>query len=284
MDEPGEEFFRLDRLCKDGGITALTAMGEEPGMSDVFAVYAAGKLDRADEAHVTDGDTGVIEGCEFCSLWSPVDLLDETSVPAAVYRDGKIEFLPPLHERELYEFPEPLGTLPVYKTNHDETYFMPMFIKSLKKADFRIGIDDNFAKASIMLRKMGMLSKQHIDVKGVKVRPIDVVVALMPTPGQVSGKVKGHTGFVTEVRGLKDGRRVRMRVWTVMAHERAYELCGTNAGAYMVGTGGAVPTEMLIEGEIRQKGLLVPEQLPCDSFMARLRKKHVPVFEDMTVL
>jgi len=101
MDEPGEEFYRLDRLCKDSGITALTAMGEEPGISDVFARYAASKLDRADEAHVTDGDTGVIEGHEFCSLWSPVDLLDETSVPAAVFRNGRIEFLPPLHEREL---------------------------------------------------------------------------------------------------------------------------------------------------------------------------------------
>jgi saccharopine dehydrogenase-like NADP-dependent oxidoreductase len=284
MDEPGEEFFRLDRLCKDGGITALTAMGEEPGISDVFARYAASKLDRADEAHVTDGDTGVIEGHEFCSLWSPVDLLDETSVPAAVFRNGRIEFLPPLHERELYEFPEPLGTLPVYKTNHDETYFMPMFIKGLKKADFRIGIDDGFAKAAITLRKMGMLSKEHVDVKGVKVRPIDVVVAVMPTPTQISGKVKGHTGFVTEVIGLKDGRKARIRVWIIMAHERAYELCRSNAGAYLVGVGGSIPTEMLVEGEIRDKGLIVPEQLPYLRFIERLRKKEVDVKEDFAFI
>ena len=282
MDYPDDEYYRLDKLCKDCGVTAMTSMGEEPGISDTFACYAASKLDRADEAHITDGDTGSVDGHEFFSLWSPVDLLDETSVPAAVFRDGKIEFVPPLHERELYEFPEPLGTLPVYKTNHDETYFMSMFIKGLKKADFRIGIDDNFAWASKILQKMGMLSRNTIDVKGEKVRPIDVVVAQMPSPVQLAGKVKGHSGFVAEVIGLKDGRKMKVRVWTVMAHEKAYELCQSNAGAYLVGTGGAVPTEMLIEGEVKKKGLLVAEQLDYMSFIRRLKEKGVPVMEDMT--
>jgi saccharopine dehydrogenase-like NADP-dependent oxidoreductase len=284
FDAPGPHTERLDRMCKDRGITCLTSMGEEPGISDVFIRYAASKLDRADEAHVSDGDTGYIEGQEFFSLWSPVDLLDETSVPAAVFRKGKIEFIPPLSERIVYDFPEPLGKLPIYRTNHDETYYMPMFTKTLKEADFRIGIDDNFAKAAVMLRKMGMLNKEHIDVKGVKVRPIDVVVATMPHPTALSGKVKGHSGFVAEVIGLKDGRKTRVRVWTVMSHERAYELCRSNAGAYLVGVGGAVPTEMLIEGEIKEKGLLVPEQLDFNRYMARLKTKHVEVKEEISNL
>jgi saccharopine dehydrogenase (NAD+, L-lysine-forming) len=284
FDAPGEESVRLDKMCKDRGVTCLTSMGEEPGISDVFIRYAASKLDRADEAHISDGDTGYVEGQEFFSLWSPIDLLDETSVPAAVFRNGKMEFIPPLSERLVYEFPEPLGKLPIYRTNHDETYYMPMFTKSLKEADFRIGIDDNFAKAATMLRKMGMLSKEHVDVKGVKVRPMDVVVALMPTPVALAGKVKGHTGFVAEVIGLKNGKKTRIKVWIVMSHERAYELCRSNAGAYLVGVGGAVPTEMLIEGEIKEKGLLVPEQLNVDRYLARLKTKHVEVNEQTTTL
>ena len=284
FDAPGEHTVRLDKMCKDRGITCLTSMGEEPGISDVFVRYAASKLDRADEAHVSDGDTGYIEGQEFFSLWSPVDLLDETSVPAAVFRNGKMEFIPPLSEKIIYDFPKPLGKLPIYRTNHDETYYMPMYTKTLKEADFRIGIDDNFAKAATMLRKMGLLGKEQVDVKGVKVRPIDVVVATMPTPVALSGKVKGHTGFVAEVVGLKDGKKTRIRVWTIMAHERAYELCRSNAGAYLVGVGGAVPTEMLIEGEIKEKGLLVPEQLDFNRYIARLKTKHVEVMEEVKIL
>jgi saccharopine dehydrogenase (NAD+, L-lysine-forming) len=284
FDAPGEHTVKLDKMCKERGITCLTSMGEEPGISDVFVRYAASKLDRADVAHISDGDTGYVEGQEFFSLWSPVDLLDETSVPAAVFRNGKMEFAPPLSEKIIYDFPEPLGKLPIYRTNHDETYYMPMYTKSLKEADFRIGIDDNFAKAATILRKMGMLSRDYLDVKGVKVRPLDVVVANMPTPVALAGKVKGHTGFVAEVIGLKNGKKMRVRVWIVMSHERAYELCRSNAGAYLVGVGGAVPTEMLIEGEIKEKGLLVPEQLDYTKYIARLRTKQVVVEEDMTSL
>jgi saccharopine dehydrogenase-like NADP-dependent oxidoreductase len=284
FDAPGEHTVKLDKMCKDRGITCLTSMGEEPGISDVFIRYAASKLDRAHVAHISDGDTGYIEGQEFFSLWSPVDLLDETSVPAAVFRNGKMEFIPPLSERIVYDFPEPLGKLPIYRTNHDETYYMPMYTKSLKEADFRIGIDDNFAKAATILRKMGMLSREYLDVKGTKVRPIDVVVANMPSPTALSGKVKGHTGFVSEVIGVKNGKKTRVRVWIVMSHERAYELCRSNAGAYLVGVGGAVSTEMLIEGEIKEKGLLVPEQLDFNRYIARLKAKQIEVNEEIVTL
>jgi saccharopine dehydrogenase-like NADP-dependent oxidoreductase len=284
FDAPGEHTVKLDKMCKDRGITCLTSMGEEPGISDIFIRYAASKLDRADEAHISDGDTGYIEGQEFFSLWSPVDLLDETSVPAAVFRNGKMEFIPPLSEKIIYDFPEPLGKLPIYRTNHDETYYMPMYTKTLKEADFRIGIDDSFAKAATMLRKMGLLGKELVDVKGVKVRPIDVVVATMPSPTALAGKVKGHSGFVAEVIGLKNGKKTRVRVWTIMSHEKAYDLCRSNAGAYLVGVGGAVPTEMLIEGEIKEKGLLIPEQLDYNRYIARLKTKQVEVNEETVTL
>ena len=277
MDSTGPEFDRCSKMCEDAGITAMVGMGEEPGISDVFAQHAAGLLDRADEANVYDGDTGSVDGFGFFSLWSPVDLLDETSVPAAVFRNGKIEFIPPMSARQVYEFPNRLGRLPVYKTNHDETYFMPMEIKSLKNASFNIGIDDGFAGAAITLRKMGMLSKEAVDVKGVKVRPLDVVAALMPNPADFSDKVKGDTGFVVEVIGTKEGRPTKVKMWTMMSHEKAFEMFRTNAGSYYVGTGGAVATEMFIDGEVKDKGFVIPERLPTDSFLTRLKKKHVDV-------
>ncbi len=207
LDSTGPEFDWLSKMCSDSGISAMVGMGEEPGISDVFACHAASLLDRADEANVYDGDTGSVEGLSFFSLWSPVDLLDETSVPAAVFRNGRIEFVPPLSARQMFDFPPPLGRLPVYKTNHDETYFMPMAIKTLKNASFNICIEDGFASASAMLRKIGMLSKEPVDVKGVKVRPQDVVAALMPKPTDFSGKVKGDTGLGRQPGDIPGGRR-----------------------------------------------------------------------------
>lgn len=279
-----KDFDSVAKMCKDAGITALTSNGLEPGISDTLARCAANKLDSVEEAHVIDGDNGAFEGHEFASTWSPVDWIEEVTIPAAVFRNGKIEYVPPLHEREVYDFPPPIGPLPVYKTLHDETFLIPKHISGVKNADFRIAIDDNFAKWARMLRKMGLHSKDLVDVKGVKVRPLDVVAAMMPRPVDIAGKIKGHGGTVVEMIGKKGGRRTKVRMWTYASHEKVNRLHGTNATGFLVGTGGAIPTEMLAEGLIREKGLLVPEQLPSDEFVRRLRQKGLEVNEEMTYL
>ena len=279
-----EQFNDYVAICKDAGLTALTAMGEDPGISDSFARYAANKLDVAEEAHVYDGDSGVAEGYDFFSLWSPVDMLEEATTPAAIFENGKHVYVPPLSKKHVYEFPQPIGPLTVYNTTHEETFLMPAFIKGIKKADFRIAIDDNFARTANMLRKMGMHSLKPVDVKGVLVRPLDVVAAVLPRPVELAGKVKGYAGIVVEVIGEKNGKKTKIKMWTTMSHERAYELCKSNATGYLVGVGGAIATEMLIEGDVKEKGLLVPEQLPAEKFMSHLRSKGLDVNEKTELL
>ncbi len=270
-----EAFEELVKKCENSGITYLTAMGADPGISDVFARRGANMLDSAYEARVRDGDTGSAEGYPFFTLWSPMDMVDEATMPAAVCRNGKISYLPPLHERHIYEFPEPIGPLPVYNTMHEETFLMPRYIEGIKNADFQIAIDDEFASAANMLRKIGMHSKEPVDVKGVKVRPLDVVVATMPRPVDFVGKVKGYAGIVAEVLGKKDGKDVMAKIWTVMSHEEAYKIAKTNATGYLVGVGGAVGAEMIISGKLKEKGLVVPEQLPAEEVISRLPEKKV---------
>ena len=278
-----DEFAEFQRLCDKSGTTAITGAGEDPGMSNVFARYGADKLDSPEEAYVRDGDSGSAEGYDFFSLWSPVDMLEEATTPALIFKDGKHSYLPPLHKREIYEFPEPIGPLPVYNTTHEETFTIPKFIKGIRQADFKIAIDDNFAAVSNTLRRLGLSGLKPIDVKGATVRPIDVVVSLMPRPVEMAGKVKGYAGIVVEVIGLKDGRRTKVKVWMSMSHERAYELCKSNATGYLVGSGGAVAAEMLIEGEVKEKGLHSPEQLAAEKFIARLPAKEIFVKEEVTV-
>ena len=279
-----KDFDPIDKMCRDAGITAITATGLEPGISNVLARHAANMLDEPEELHVIDGDNGVIPGVDYFSTWSPIDWLEETTIPAAVFRNGKIEYVPPLHVREIYDFPQPLGPLPVYKTVHDETFLLPRHIKGIKNADFRIGIDDTFAAAAKMLRKLGMHSRKPIDVKGVMVQPLDVVAALFPRPTEIAGKIKGTGGTVVEVIGKKDGRKTKVRVWTFVSHEWAYNRCRSNGTGYLVGTGGAVPAEMLIDGEVKEKGLIVPEQLDDRSFISRLESKGLKVNKEITGL
>ncbi len=279
-----EEWDEIDRKSKDRGVTILSSMGSDPGISDVFARYAANKLDRAVSARVMDGDTATAEGHDFFSLWSPVEMLQEVTVPAAVFKDGKITYVPPLDERQMYEFPEPVGPLPVYNTMHEETFLMSRFIEGLEYADFRIAVDDGFARVANTLRKIGLHSLDPVEVKGVTVKPLDVVVALMPRTVDLIGKTKGHACVVVEVTGVKDGERRLVKVWTSMSHETAYDICRSNATGYVVGTGGAVGAELLISGHVKAKGLIFPEQLPAEEFVSRLPAKHLDVKEEITVL
>ncbi len=276
-----EDFKKHQSLCAKSGVRAITGAGEDPGMSDVFARHAANLLDSAEEAYVRDGDSGSAEGYDFFSLWSPVDMLEEATTPALIFKDGKHSYLPPLYKREIYEFPDPIGPLPVYNTTHEETYMIPTFIKGIKQADFKIAIDDNFAAISNTLRRLGLHGVKPIDVKGMSVRPIDVVVALMPRPVDIAGKVKGHAGVVVEVIGKKNGKKTKVKVWMTMSHERAWELCKSNATGYCVGVGGAVAAEMLIDGEVKDVGYHVPEQLPAEKFIARLPAKEIHVKEQI---
>ncbi len=281
FDGTGPEFDAVDRLCRDGGVSALVGMGMEPGISDVFAMHAARSFDRVDEVHVYDGDTASVEGLELFSTWSPVDLLDEMSVPAAVYEHGVIRFLPPLSGKQTYSFPEPVGPLTVYKTNHDETYFLPMGLSSLQRASFNIFIDPAWVEAAAAFRKIGLLRKEALDVRGVPVRPLDVIAAALPLPTDIADRIRGTACFVVEVAGERGGRPARVRMWIALSYADAYRLHGANATAYLVGTGGAVATEMLLDGEVRAKGLVIPERLSSESYLSRLRAKGIQYHEDI---
>ncbi len=280
FDGTGPEFDAADALCRKAGVSALVGMGMEPGISDVFAMHAASRFDRVEEVHVFDGDTASVEGVDLFSTWSPVDLLDEMSVPAAVFEDGEIRFLPPMSAKQSYAFPEPVGPLTVYKTNHDETYFLPMGLPSLRRASFNIFIDPAWVDAATTLRRLGLLRKDAVEVHGVPVRPLDLIAAALPAPSNLAGRIRGTAMFLVEVTGETGGRRKRIRLWLSMAYEDANRQHRTNATAYMVGTGGAVAAELLLEGRVPQKGLVIPERLPPDDYLRRLKSKGLAVHEE----
>ncbi len=280
FDGTGPEFNEAGGRCQEGGIAALVGMGMEPGISDVFAMHAARGFDRVDEVHVFDGDTASVDGVDLFSTWSPVDLLDEMSVPAAVYEDGALRFLPPMSSSSTFDFPEPVGPRRVFRTNHDETYFLPLGIKTLRRASFNIHIDAGWVQAADTLRKLGLLRGEPVDLGGVPVRPLDVIAAALPHPAALADRIRGYAMFVVEVTGVKEGRRMRTRIWTGLSYEDAFREHGTNATAYMVGTGGAVATELLLEGRVPSKGLVIPEQLDPDAYLARLQAKGMRVHEE----
>lgn len=279
-----ERFDEMGKACQDAGIRALTAVGEDPGISDVFAMHGSAKLDEVHEIHIKDADNATSPDYEIFTLWCTNDMLDEITSTAAVYENGKIHWLPPLSRKERYSFPHPVGDHTVYNTTHDETFLIPRFIKGVKYVDFMIAIPDKLAEFANLIREMGMSKKRLVSVNGIEVRPLDVVSACLPNPVDMVGKIGGSAGIMVEAVGIRKGERFTSRTWVGMTHEDAFKLHNTTATGYLVGTGAAIGAEMLVAGEVKQSGLFVPEMLPIEKYLHRMKSKSLIVNEELVAM
>ena len=73
----GDEQFALADEWEERGLLALVGMGVEPGLSDIFARYAADDLfSSIDEVGIRDGANLVVDGYDFCptfSIWTTIE-------------------------------------------------------------------------------------------------------------------------------------------------------------------------------------------------------------------
>ena len=277
------KFEEVDQRCKKAGMIALTGVGSDPGISDVFAVRAASKLDEVHEIRIRDADNAESDEHEYFTLWSPRDMLEELTMNAAVYEGGKIRWLPPLHEMERYRFPDPIGQHPVYNTTHEETFLLPKFIEGLKRVDFKIVVWDNLAKMANAVRKIGMHSLSYVRVDGYDVKPIDVVAECLPRPVDLVGKVRGSSCVLVEVVGKRSGEKTSVKTWVAMKHDEAFKDHGTSATGYLVGTGAAAGAELILSGDVSKTGLYAPEMLPTEKYVERVAAKGLAPKQEVNV-
>ncbi len=272
-------FDDIQKACEAAGITALTAMGSDPGISDVFAMIGASKLDTVHEIRIKDADNAVAPDCDVFTLWCPRDMLEEITMNAAVYDSGEIRWLPPLSRSESYGFPDPIGSHTIYNTTHEETFLIPKFLKDVRYVDFMIVVPDKLAEFANMIRKMGLHGLKPVRVDGMEVKPLDVVAACMPDPVTLVDRIRGSAGIIVEAIGLKHGERRMVRTWIAMTHEEAFAKYRTSATGYMVGTGAAIGVEMLVSGDIRKSGFFIPEMLDHGRFVEKMCEKGLEVHQ-----
>src|SRR5437764_10775558 len=107
----GDEQFALAGEWENAGKLALVGMGVEPGLSDVFARYAADRLfGEIAEIGVRDGANLVVEGHAFAPTFSIWTTIEECLNPPVVWeRDGGWHTTPPFSEPEVFEFPAGIG-------------------------------------------------------------------------------------------------------------------------------------------------------------------------------
>ncbi|MGZ8585814.1 MAG: saccharopine dehydrogenase family protein, partial [Actinomycetota bacterium] len=104
----GDEQFAEEAAWKERGRLALVGCGVEPGLSDVFARYAADHLfSSIDEVGVRDGADLVVAGYDFAPSFSIWTTIEECLNPLVIWeKDRGWYTTEPFSEPEVFTFPE----------------------------------------------------------------------------------------------------------------------------------------------------------------------------------
>lgn len=277
----------LDGKFKDAGLTAVVFTGG-PFTTNAAVRYVSDRLDRVEEIRLKLGGTWG-EKEEFIPTWSPgwcpEIALTEWLYPQ-VYENGKWKDVPQFSGVETYAFPEPVGPVTLCHVDYEPVQTLPRFIgKGVKYVEMK-QLPDRMAGSFI---KMGFASDKPIDVKGVKVAPRDVLLALTPPAVETRAKMEkkrlrsGERAVgcsLAEVKGEKNGQKIIHLVYRIFNAKEDLEKFGTTAGGVAV---PAVTTAvMLAKGEVKTKGVIPPEGLEPEPFLAKLAKKGFTFKETIT--
>ena len=265
----GERQFAQDERWREAGLLALLGIGVEPGLSDLFARYAADELfSEIDEVGVRDGANLVVEGYEFAPTFSIWTTIEECLNPPLIWERGRGFYTTePFSEPELFEFPEGIGVVECVNVEHEEVVLVPRRI-DCRRVTFKYGLGDEFINVLQTLRKLGLDSTEKLNVRGVEVAPRDLVAAVLPDPATLGERMSGKTCAGTLVTGTgKDGAARAVYLYHVTDHEHAMSRYGRQAVVLQTALNPVAALELLASGAWRGAGVLAPEDFPPLPFL-----------------
>jgi saccharopine dehydrogenase-like NADP-dependent oxidoreductase len=262
----GDEQFAKSGQWEAAGRLALAGIGVEPGLSDVFARYAADHLfSEVDEIGVRDGANLVVDGPQgeqesFAPTFSIWTTIEECLNPPVVWEKDRGWFTTaPFSEPEVFDFPEGIGPVECVNVEHEEVLLIPRWVTA-RRVTFKYGLGQEFIDVLRTLHKLGLDRTQPVRVGGVEVSPRDVVAACLPDPASLGDRMRGKTCAGTWVTGRgKDGEDRAVYLYHVVDNEWAMREYGAQAVVWQTAVNPVVALELLASGVWQGAGVLGPE-------------------------
>ena len=277
------EIEKFDARFREKNIAGILCMGCDPGAVNVFARWAIDRLDTAESIRVMDADNAEVRGYRFAVLFSPETLFEELGAMPYYVKDGRVMSGKPLEaETEWFRFPPPLGLMKTYAVAHEEGVSLglhPPFVeKGVRYSVFKYTLSDKVISIAKSLALLDLDSWKKVKVDGVEVAPVRVACANLPKPASLGSNIDGYSCVGTEVRGTKDGKRVEYFVYTMDIHRETFERYGYSLTVVQTGIPPALAARLLIEGSIKERGVMMPESLDPEALMSNFAKEGLKIF------
>jgi saccharopine dehydrogenase (NAD+, L-lysine-forming) len=265
----GDDQFALAGEWAASGRVALVGIGVEPGLSDVFARYAADHLfSEIEELGVRDGANLAVAGFDFAPSFSIWTTIEECLNPPLIFEKDRGWFTTePFSQPEVFDFPEGIGPVECVNVEHEEVVLMPRWIDA-KRVTFKYGLGDEFIGVLKTLHKLGLDRTDTVRVGGVEVSPRDVVAACLPDPATLGDRMTGKTCAGVWVRGTgTDGAARSTYLYHVVDNEWSMREYGTQAVVWQTAVNPVVALELLATGRWTGSGVLGPEAFDAVPFL-----------------
>ena len=279
----GDEQFSHAGGWENAGRLALVGIGVEPGLSDVFARYAADHLfSEIDELGTRDGANLTVDGYDFAPSFSIWTTIEECLNPPVIWeRDRGWFTTEPFSEPEVFDFPEGIGPVECVNVEHEEVLLMPRWVDA-KRATFKYGLGNEFIEVLKTLHKLGLDRTDKVRVGGVEVSPRDVVAACLPDPAGLGALMHGKTcaGLWVTGKGKDDqGNPTGPRstyLFHVVDNDWSMQEYGHQCVVWQTAVNPVVALELLATGVWAGAGVLGPEAFDAVPFLDLLNAYGSP--------
>ncbi len=273
----GDDQFAQSPDWDAAGRLALVGVGVEPGLSDVFARFAADHLfNEIDELGVRDGANLVVRDEEGNELFAPSfsiwTTIEECLNPPVVWeKQAGWYTTPPFSEPEVFMFPAGIGPVECVNVEHEEVLLMPRWVDA-KRVTFKYGLGDDFINVLRTLHLLGLDSTTPIEVRSangpVEVAPRDVVAAALPDPATIGPRMTGTTCAGLWVTGTgTDGQAREVYLYHVSDNEWTMREYEAQCVVWQTALNPVIALELLANGTWQGRGVLGPEAFDAAPFL-----------------
>lgn len=255
-----EDPFGLDDLAKKNNVTIVTDCGVAPGMGNIILGYHYKRMKISHYECLVGGLPVVREWpYEYKAVFSPIDVIEEYIRPARYVQNSSVVVREALSDPELIHF-DGVGTLESWNSDGLRSLIktMPDIPNMIEKTLRYPGCIEYLR----VLRETGFFSYEEIEVKGVKIRPIDVTAKLLFPKWKLKPGEEEFTVMRIRISGNENGAD-KMYEYNVL--DRTDSASGTLSMARTTGYTCTAAVHLVLENKFTRKGICPPEYLGEDA-------------------
>ncbi len=283
----GKGLDDLHEKAVEKGISIMPEMGFDPGIDLVIAGEAVRQFDEIHELHSYGGglpDADAIDNpLKYKITWTFAGVLDSTNQPARTMKDGEVR---DISAKDIYK-EENIHTVDIPGVgnldaiyNRDALVFAKKFgIENTVKSTGRYTLRwPGFAPIIQPWMELGMLSKIPLDWLPNNMSPQDYLCKFLEPQLQLGEQERDMCILRVDVKGIRNGRQERSLYHVIDYRDLE---TGFTAMNRTVGFPASIAAQMILKGEITEKGLLSPiHHMPYERFKMELENRGIVVKKD----